>query len=132
LIFFDSTVPLYLVGAPHPHKSDAQRLLERAIREEERLVTDAEVLQEILRRYAAINRLDAVQPAFDALLGVVDAVYPVEGEDVVRAKEILHGTPRISARDALHVAIMRRFEIAEVMSFDRGFDDLTGIRRLRM
>jgi hypothetical protein len=33
-------------------------------------VTDAEVLQEILHRYVAIDRRDAIQPAFDALLGV--------------------------------------------------------------
>jgi hypothetical protein len=123
---------MYLVGAPHPHKSDAQRLLERAIQKESRLVTDAEVLEEILHRYAAINRMDAIQPAFDALLGVVDSVYPVELEDVERAKEILQGTSRISARDALHVAIMRRFDIADVMSFDTGFDDLPGIHRLRL
>src|SRR5207253_83912 len=51
LIFVDSNVPMYIVGAPHPHKADAQRLLERCISDNERLVTDAEVLQEILHRY---------------------------------------------------------------------------------
>ena len=132
MILVDSNVPMYLVGAPHAHKSDAQRFLERSIREEARLVTDAEVLQEILHRYTAINRLDAIQPALDALAGVVDTVYPIEREDVDRAKEILLGTPRLSARDALHVAIMRRFQITDVMSFDRGFDGLPGIRRMRL
>ena len=29
MIFVDSNVPMYLVGAPHPHKADAQRALER-------------------------------------------------------------------------------------------------------
>jgi hypothetical protein len=121
---------MYLVGGPHPHKADAQLLLERAVRDERRLVTDAEVFQEILHRYVAINRRDAIQPAFDALTGVVDTVYGVEREDVESAKEILYGTPRFSARDALHVAIMRRHGIEELMSFDSGFDDLPGIRRL--
>lgn len=60
---------MYLVGAPHPHKTDAQRLVERLLLDRERLVTDTEVLQEILRRYAAINRRDAIQPAVDTLLG---------------------------------------------------------------
>ena len=31
MIFVDSNVPMYLIGAPHPHKQDAQRLLETAI-----------------------------------------------------------------------------------------------------
>src|SRR5258708_22553538 len=44
VIFVDSNVPMYLVGADHPHKVDARRLLEAAIAAGERLVTDAEVL----------------------------------------------------------------------------------------
>lgn len=132
MILIDSNVPMYLVGAPHSHKSDAQRLLERAIHAGERLVTDAEVLQEIMHRYAAIDRRDAIQPAFDAILGVVDAVYPIELEDAERAKVIMFGTPRLSARDALHAAIMRRYEISEIMSFDKGFDELPGVTRLRL
>ena len=38
---------MYLVGAPHPHKANAQRLLEKLITDRQRLVTDAEFLQEI-------------------------------------------------------------------------------------
>ncbi len=69
---------MYLIGAPHPHKSDTQRLLEKLVSDRQRLVTDAEVLQEILHRYVAIDRRDAIQPAFDALLGVVDQVLAVD------------------------------------------------------
>src|SRR2546429_5338915 len=46
----------------HAHKSDARRLLEKVVSERQSLVTDAEVLQEILHRYAAIDRRDAIQP----------------------------------------------------------------------
>lgn len=42
---------MYLIGAPHRLKTEAQILLERAIAAGERMVTDAEVLQEILHRY---------------------------------------------------------------------------------
>ena len=68
MIFVDSNVPMYLVAADDPHKADAQPLLERAIADGDRLVTDVEVLQEILHRYVAIDRRDAIQPAFDAIL----------------------------------------------------------------
>lgn len=130
MIFIDSNIPMYLVGAAHPHKVDAQRLVERAIADGERLVTDAEVLQEILHRYVAIQRRDAIQPAFDALLGVVDEVLSITADDVRRAKEILHGSPRLSARDAIHVAIMEHHDIERLMSFDAGFDHVPGLRRL--
>lgn len=130
MIFVDSNIPMYLVGAAHPNKNAAQRLLEACIRRSERLVSDAEVLQEILHRYVAINRRDAIQPAFDALLKVVDHVYPVEPADVERAKTTLLGITPLSARDALHVAIMQRYEIDSILSFDAGFDSLTWIERL--
>jgi predicted nucleic acid-binding protein len=71
-----------------------------------------------------------VQPAFDALLGVVDEVIPVAEADVRRARDVLLGTPRLSARDALHIAIMQARGIGAVLSFDRGYDGYPGIERL--
>lgn len=121
---------MYLVGASHPHKVDARRLLEESVSAGERLVTSAEVMQEILHRYAAIGRRDAIQPALDALLGVVDEVLPIERADVERAKRVLDGHPSISSRDALHVAVMERWEIRRIMSFDAGFDGVPGLERL--
>ena len=130
MILVDSNVPMYLVGAPHPYNVDAQRTLERLIAEHRRLVTDAAAFQEILHRYAAIDRRDAIQPAFDALLGVADEVLPIELDDVSMAKDLLATHPNLSARDALHVAVMRHHRIACVLSFDRAFDTVPGIERL--
>ncbi|MGC1105366.1 MAG: type II toxin-antitoxin system VapC family toxin [Candidatus Acidiferrales bacterium] len=130
MIFIDSNIPMYLVGAPHPHKADAQRLLEKLVSDRERLVTNAEVLQEILHRYVAINRRDAIQPAFDALLGIVDEVLAVDAAAAGRAKEIVLGHRKVSARDALHLAIMEQHGIERVLSFDSGFDGFPGVSRL--
>jgi len=121
---------MYLVGSPHPHKSDAQRLLEQLVNDRQRLVTDAEVLQEILHRYVAINRRDAIQPAFDALLGIVDQVLDVTRTAVERAKAIVLGHRRLSARDAVHLAVMEHHGIDRILSFDSGFDGFPGIARL--
>lgn len=121
---------MYLVGSPHTHKIDAQRLLEQLVTERQRLVTDAEVLQEILHRYVAINRRDAIQPAFDALLGIVDRVLDVNRTAAERAKEIILGHRRLSARDALHLAVMEQHGIERILSFDSGFDGLPGVVRL--
>jgi predicted nucleic acid-binding protein len=121
---------MYLVGAPHPHKSDAQRWLEKLMRGRERLVTDAEVLQEILHRYTAVNRRDAIQPAFDALLGLADQVLAVELAHLQRAKEIVLGTLRLSARDAVHLAVMEQHGIERILTFDTAFDGFPGITRL--
>lgn len=121
---------MYLVGAAHPHKLEAQRLLESALSAGERLVTDADVLQEICHRYVAINKREAIQPAFGAILGVVDDVLAIERTDVEHAKDTVLRYQSLSARDALHLAVMARHDITQLMSFDRGFDEYPGIKRL--
>ena len=130
MIFVDSNIPMYLVGAQHPHKADAKRWLDELVSGRERLVTDAEVLQEILHRYVSIDRPDAIQPAFNALLGVVDEVFAVDQAAVERAKEIVLGQKSLSARDAVHIALMQIHGIKRILSFDRGFDGFPGITRL--
>lgn len=129
MILIDSNIPMYLVGSDHPNKSRTRLLLERAISDGERLVTDVEVLQEILHRYVAIGRRDAIEPATTALLGVVDEVVPIEIEDARRAAGIV-GTGRLTARNALHVAAMQRRGIARIVTFDRAFDGLPGVARI--
>jgi uncharacterized protein len=121
---------MYLVGAPHPNKVATLRILEKTIMDRQRLVTDAEVLQEILHRYISINRREVIQPAFDALLALADSVLSVDQETVIEAKQIVLGYPKLSARDALHLAVMRLNGIDRILSFDSGFDGLRGITRI--
>lgn len=130
MIFLDSNIPMYLVGMSHPHKDDTIRVLEKCIRDNQRLVTDVEVFQEILHRYTAMHRIDAIQPAFDALEGIVDQIFPIEYDDVLSARDIVFSTEGISARDALHVAVMKHYQVASIFSFDQGFDRVQGIQRI--
>jgi predicted nucleic acid-binding protein len=130
VIFIDANVPMYLIGRDHPHKVDAQSMVERLAGERRQLVTSSEIFQEILHRYISIDRRDWIELAFETLRGIVDQVLAVESADVFAAKDLVHTHPRLSARDAVHVAMMRRRRITEILSFDRGFDAVTGIKRL--
>jgi hypothetical protein len=83
-----------------------------------------------LHRYVAINRRDAIQPAFDALLGIADEVFAVDRSTAERAKEIVLGHRQVSARDAVHLAVMEHHGIERILSFDSAFDGFPGIKRL--
>lgn len=67
---------MILAGADHPHERDAQQALERAVTDGDKLVTDADVLQEILHRYVAvmeqhgIGRILYFDNGFDRVPGV--------------------------------------------------------------
>jgi hypothetical protein len=130
VILVDSNVPMYLVGAAHPHKIDAQNLIERCLTDGKQLVTDVAVFQEILHRYVAINRREAIGPAVDVLLRIVDQVLPIDLDVMQRTRDVVMSRPGLSARDAVHIAVMERHQIDTILSFDRGFDGCPGIKRL--
>lgn len=132
MIFVDSNIPMYLVGGAHPHKTDAQLILERLVASGQRLVTDAEVLQEILHRYAAIERREAIGAAVHVTLDIVDDVFPIDKKDVLRAAEITQNIALLSARDAIHIAIMERHGINSILSFDADFDRWPGLLRIHL
>jgi len=130
LIFIDSNIPMYLVWAAHPLKSEARLLLERLIAAGERLVTDAEVLQEVLHGYAAIEQREAIGPAFQLILDIVDDVLAIDKVDVLRAGEIVQNRALLSARDSLHIVVMERHGIRSILSFDKDFDCWPELNRL--
>jgi len=130
LIFIDSNIPMYLVGAPHPHKTDSRIILERLIADGRRLVTDVEVLQEILHRYTTINKREAIGPAIHTTLDIADEIFPIEKADVVRAAEMVQHEKWLSAGDAIHIAVMEHHGVSSILSFDADFDRWPGLKRI--
>lgn len=130
MIFIDSNIPMYLVGGDHPNKRDAVLSLEKLVSEKQRLVTNTEVIQEILHRYTAIKRKEAIQPCLDALYGFIDEIFPVEEIDVLNAKDLLLAYGELPARDALHASHLKRYQIEIIFSFDKHFDLLPKIKRI--
>ena len=130
MIFIDSNVPMYLVGGPHPHAKRTRDLFDEFLRRNDRIVTSAEVFQEILHRYSSLRRPQAIRDAWQLLERAVDETFSIEYADVATAREVLESVDGISARDALSVAVMRRHGVTRIFSFDTGFDKVEGIVRL--
>ena len=130
MIFVDSNVPMYIVGTPHPNQERATVLIDELIDDGERLITSVEVYQEILHRYASIGRPQSIDEAFDVLDDLVDQVLTYEMPQVRAAHALLATVAGISARDALHVAVMQAAGCSRVLSFDAGFDNCPGIMRV--
>jgi predicted nucleic acid-binding protein len=49
---------------------------------------------------------------------------------VERARRLLATTPTLSARDAVHLAVMQARDVGRILSFDSGFDGIPGIVRV--
>jgi predicted nucleic acid-binding protein len=121
---------MYMIGAPHPNKDRAAALVSQLVRDGESLVTDVEVYQELLHRYSGIRRFDSLDDALATLDSITDEVLSFGLPEVRLARALIESVQGISARDAIHVAVMYRAGITEVLSFDRGFDNCPGITRL--
>ncbi len=120
---------MYLVGSDHRNKRRSIEILDRLIREQEAMVTSVEIYQEILHRYTAINRRDAIGPAFESLRGLTDDVLTFGMAEINRARSLLETLQDLSARDALHVASCR-VPASIGLSFDSGFDSCPGMERV--
>ena len=121
---------MYVIGADHPNKTLALALINQLSVAREPLATNSEVFQELLHRYIAINRREAIQTAFDYLENLVDTVFPVGLSTVKEAKVILQNNPGLASRDAVHLGSMSEHGVKRILSFDSGFDQAPGISRL--
>lgn len=128
MIFVDSNVPMYLVGRPHPNRDRVASFIRFNVAET--FVTSAEIYQEVIHRYIAIDRRSAIADCFAFLDSLVQYVYPITKEDVSRARTIAEMQKRLSGRDCLHIATMERHGIERILSCDEDFDLWSGFTRL--
>ena len=131
-VFVDSNVPMYVAGREHPLREPARRFLARVRAGEVEACTSTAVLQEILHRYVGLKRLDLAHEVYELFVRLCPVVLPVALADTDRARDLLRAVPGLSVRDAIHAGVALNHDIAAIASFDRGFDAIDGIERLRL
>jgi predicted nucleic acid-binding protein len=108
------------VGREHPLKAEARAFFREHVGMRTRLVTSAEVLQELMHAYLPVRR----ERELDSALALVDAVFadvwPVEAEDVRLARQLTRNHPGLPERDLLHLASCRRRDVNTIQTYDRG------------
>ena len=123
---------MYVAGRDHPNREMARRFLDRVHAGEVEACTSTEVLQEILYRYSSLGRLDLARQVYELFVQICPVVLPVTLADTDRAKDLLASTAGVSARDAVHAAVMINNDVQQIATFDSGFDRLDGLERIRI
>jgi len=131
LIYVDSNVPMYLVGAEHPTKLRVIELVPQLLSAHEVLVSSAETFQEILHRYLALRDRRHLNAAYEALHAMLARTAEVTRQDVDAARALSAEHAKLSSRDCLHLAVMRRLGCSKIWSYDSGFDVVPSIDRVR-
>jgi uncharacterized protein len=131
-IFIDSNVPMYVAGKDHPNREPARRFLDRVQHGEVDGCCSTEVLREILGRYSTIRRHDYASKVYEIFVRICPTIFSVTLADTDRARELLSISSRVTARDALHAAVMMNQGIEWIATFDDSFDRIPGIRRFEL
>ena len=131
-VFIDSNVPMYVAGRDHPLRDPARRFLARVRSGEVSGCTSTEVLQEILYRYVGLRRNDLAASVYELFVNLCPVVFPVTLADTDRARDAVRETTGVSVRDLLHAAVMLNNGVSHIASFDRGFDAIPSVERLRL
>jgi predicted nucleic acid-binding protein len=130
LKLIDANVFIYAAGRPHPLQEPSQSVLSRAVSDREAANTDVEVLQELLNYYYRNASLDYGRDVIRNALSLFDRPFIVGVRTVESAQALLAGLPdHISARDAVHAAVVLEHRLEGIISTDRGFDAIPGVTR---
>ena len=122
MIFVDSNVFVYAVGKPHPLRAEAQNFFMESSRNGKRLVTSAEVLQELLHVYLPVGRIETLDAALDLATKGVDQIIPITGETVIQGRHLVAEYQGLTAKDLLHLSVCLIHKIPEIKTFDRNLN----------
>ena len=126
MIFVDTNVLMYAVGRSHPLQSIAREFFVESHRRQIPLCTSAEVLQELLHAYIAVERMDTLNAAFSLISRSRIEVWPLEREDATLAHQLAVQFPTLGTRDLCHLASCRRRGVSEIKTFDRALRAVAG------
>lgn len=121
---------MYAAGAEHPLRTPCRAVLQRVADGELDAAISAEVVQEILHRFSAIGRPREGAAMARAAMDLFAPVLPITHALMRRLPALIEEYPSLAARDLVHIATCLEEGIAEIVSPDRGFDTVRGIRRI--
>lgn len=132
MILIDANIFMYAAGRESAQREPCQGYLRRLAQGDSTApaaCTNAEVLQEILHRYRSLERPEIGFQIFDAVTSLGIPILAVTHEALADARRLLEDHPALSTRDAVHLGVMREHGIEQVLTYDRGFSQVSWVQR---
>jgi len=128
--FIDTAVIMYSAGGDHPLREPCGRIIEAIGDGDFDAVTSVEVIQEIFHRFLSVGRADEGRAQAVDAIDLFAPVIPLTHALIRRVPDLARKYPSLSARDLVHVATCIHEGIVDIVSPDRGFDQVAEIRRI--
>ncbi len=129
-VFIDTAVVMYAAGGDHPLRDPCRRIIDEIGDGSLDAVTSAEVIQEILHRYLSIGRPGSGATLVERTQDLMAPVLPITHALMRRVPLLAGRYPSLAARDVVHIATCIHEGISEIITPDRGFDQVVEVRRI--
>jgi predicted nucleic acid-binding protein len=103
--------------------------MEKVSEDVSKFAIDAEMLQEILHIFKRRGDVQTGLLAIDALMSLFSQIVPITATEIRQARDLMPQYPRLSARDAIHAAVVQLHDLEGIVSADRAFDGVEGLER---
>ena len=125
----DANIVIYSLGRDHPYREPCRAIINQLVDRPHGYAVDTEMLQEVL--YVFSNRKDTETgvEAVGRLLDLFPDVIPVTGTIIGTASRLIRGPLKLSVRDAIHGAVVLEHHLEGIVSADKAFDHVPGVRR---
>lgn len=129
-VLVDTAVFMYAAGGDHPLQAPARQVLREAQSGRLDAVISAEVVQEILHRFAGTRRHDDGIRLAEAALHMFRPVLSIGHGVMHRTTDLARRHPTEQARDLLHVATCLAYDLRAIVSPDEDFDGIGEVTRI--
>ena len=125
----DTNVVVYAVGKSHPLRESSRRILSEIAAGALQATVDVETLQEILHLYSSRNERRKGFETLDDLLVLFPNPVAVDRDEVEAARDLMRQYSFLGARDAIHAAVVQTHNLDGIVTADKVFERIKGIRR---
>jgi predicted nucleic acid-binding protein len=127
-LFIDTTVLAYAAGDEHPDRAVCRALFAAAQQGVLELHVSTEAIQELLHH--RLRRATRIEAVAEAKAATATCRIHAFDESVLRRSLELVGSTGLRGRDAVHAATALEHGFDSVVTADRDFDGVPGLRRI--
>lgn len=129
MLLLDANIPMYAEGSEHRYQQPCKRVMELAKANSSAYCIDTEALQEILYVYFSRGETARGIGVGQDLRGMFPVVIPITDAEIATAIRLMAQVRNLSSRDAIHAAVVINHNLEGIVSADRDFDRIPGLRR---
>lgn len=120
---------MYAIGKPHLYKAPCQTILKKAASNAMEFNIDVELCQELLYVYGRRGERKQGLKTVESLIELFPNVFPVDSSVILETKTLMDKYPNLIARDAIHAAVVLVNGLDGIVSVDKVFSDIKGLKR---